>query len=128
MQHRTRILAAAPVAALILLTGCSSEPDTIQTGTVDPTAADIAKAPPVVLPPSLAASRTYRCKDNSLLYVDFYSDELTADIRTDKGGSPVRLTAPEKGKALVADGYSVGGNAATTEITAPGKGTQSCKA
>ena len=26
------------------------------------------------LPPSIAASKTYRCKDNSLVYVDWLSD------------------------------------------------------
>ncbi|PTQ11559.1 hypothetical protein CLG96_09000 [Sphingomonas oleivorans] len=128
MQNRTRLLAAAPLGALILLAGCNSQPETIVTGTVDPTANAVKAAPPVTLPPSLLASRTYRCKDNSLAYVDFFSDNVTADFRSEKGGTATKLTAPEKGKAFVADGYSVSGSGTAVEITSPGKASQSCHA
>ena len=33
------------------------------------------------LPPAIAASKTYRCKDNSLVYVDWLSDNKTANVR-----------------------------------------------
>ncbi len=33
-----------------------------------------ANAKNVVLPPSITATKTYRCKDNSLLYIDWLTD------------------------------------------------------
>ena len=81
-----------------------------------------------MLPPSLAASRTYRCKDNSLVYVDFYSDNVTADLKTKKDGEVTKLTAPETGKALSGGGFTVSGNSDTATIAQPGKGSQSCTA
>ena len=32
----------------------------------------------VVLPPSIQASKAYRCKDNSLVYIDWLSDGTRA--------------------------------------------------
>lgn len=83
---------------------------------------------PIVLPPSLQVSQTYRCADNSLVYVDFYSDSVTADLRTEKGGTVTKLTAPEAGKEFTGGGYTVSGNGSTATITQPGKGSQSCTA
>ena len=129
MQKRTRLSAAASLATILLLSACNNKPETVTSGVVDPDAATVAAAPPVALPPAIEASRTYRCKDNSLVYVDFFAGGTKANFRTQKGGTPTALTAPEAGKPLTAEGgYSVGGNAATTEIAAPGKPAQSCKA
>ena len=122
-----RFPAAAALAASLLLAACG-KPETVTASDNDPTAKEIAAAPPVELPPAIEASRTYRCKDNSLVYVDFFAGGLGANFRTEKTGTPTKLTAPEAGKPLVADGYSVGGNAATTQIASPGKPAQSCKA
>jgi hypothetical protein len=126
MQH-TRFLAAATVAALFTLGACNNGPETIHAGGNDPQAKELAKAKPVELPPAIAASRTFRCKDNSLVYIDFYTNN-TAMIRSKKGGEAVTVAATEPGKPLTADGYSVSSNAAQISYTAPGKGTQSCKA
>ncbi|HEX8192200.1 MAG TPA: hypothetical protein VF552_04805 [Allosphingosinicella sp.] len=87
------------------------------------------RAAPAVesLPPSIAASRTYRCPDNSLVYVDFFTDN-TAAIRLEELGTPTRL-APENGQgAFKAEGYSVAANEASTSITLPGKSAQTCRA
>jgi hypothetical protein len=128
MQNRPRFAAAASFAAVILLAGCSSEPETVTAGTNDPDAKTIAEAAPVALPPMLTASRTYRCKDNSLVYIDFFSDSKTANLRTEKDGTPTVLTAAEPGKPFESDGYSLAGSGAEVTLTRPGKGTASCKA
>lgn len=129
MQNRPRFSAAASLAAVLLLSACNSKPDTVTAGPADPDAATVAAAPPVALPPAIQDSRTYRCNDNSLVYVDFFAGGTTANFRTEKGGTPVALTAPAAGQPLTAEGgYSVGGNAKTTEIASPGKPAQSCKA
>jgi crotonobetainyl-CoA:carnitine CoA-transferase CaiB-like acyl-CoA transferase len=129
MDITTRFLAAAPLAAsLLLVAACNSEPETITAERPDPQAVELKNAAPVRLPPAIAASRTYRCKDNSLIYVDFFNDQKTANFRTDRAAAPTVLTAAEPGQPYTAEGYSVSANAANVSVTAPGKGTQSCKA
>ena len=121
----TRFLAAAP-AACLALAACNMQPETVTADDVpDPQAAELAKAPPVELPPAIAASRTYRCKDNSLVYIDFYTND-TALVRKERGGEAVTLAAAEGNPPYTADGYSVSANADEISYTAPGKGNQSC--
>lgn len=123
---KTNLLAAAALAALLSLAACKNEPEVIDANP-DPMAEDLANAAPVEAPPMIQASRTYRCKDNSLVYVDFYTNN-TAQFRTQKDGPATTLTAAEAGGAYTAEGYSVSGNAPQVTVTAPGKGSQSCKA
>ncbi len=117
-------LAAAPLAALLALAACGNE--TID-GNVDPQANAANTAAPVAPPPMIQASRTYRCKDNSLLYADFYTND-SVQVRSAKDQPPTILTAAAGQPPYVAEGYSLSANAAQISYTAPGKGTQSCKA
>jgi hypothetical protein len=126
MKNRAR-LAAAPLAALIALAACDNP-------TIDPNKEDAANAAAVAnaaasveAPPMIQASRTYRCKDNSLLYADFYTND-TVNVRAKKDGPGTTLTAPGAGQPYVAEGYSLSANAAQISYAAPGKGSQSCKA
>ena len=126
MNIRAR-LAAAPLAALLALAACENP-------TIDPNKEDQANAAaaanaaaPVEAPPMIQASRTYRCKDNSLLYADFYTNS-TVNVRDKKDGPGTILTAPADGQPYVAEGYSLSANAAQINYSAPGKGSQSCKA
>ena len=69
---------AALLAPALLLAGCNNKPTTIVGGgPADPTANQIAAAPPVKLPPALLASKSYRCKDNTLVYVDWFNANMT---------------------------------------------------
>lgn len=125
------IIRLAPVAAFALLAACgSSEPEKVG-GPADPNAEAAAElSQNIVLPPALIASRTLRCKDNSVVYVDFFADNITVDVRKEKTGVATRLTAPAAGEAYVADGgYSVKGAAtdATITVALPGGAAQSCK-
>lgn len=116
------------VAAFGLLSACNNndEPEVVG-GPADPLAQQLANAGEVELPPSVKQTRQYRCKDNSLLFVDFMSDDETARLRTEKEGAATTLTAPEAGKAFVAEGgYSISGPGETVEIAVPGKSAQSC--
>ena len=119
---------AAPLSLLIALAACGNE--TID-GNVDPNANAAAEAanraaalPP---PPMIQASRTYRCKDNSLLYADFYTNN-TVQVRSAKDQPGTLLTAPAADQPYVAEGYSVSANSEQISYTAPGKGNQSCRA
>lgn len=116
------------VAAAAMLSACNKndEPEVVG-GPADPMAAQLANAAPVELPPSVKANKQYRCKDNSLIFVDFMTDDKTAILRTEKTGTPTKLLAPEAGKPFEAEGgYKVDGSGDTVTITIPGKGTQSC--
>lgn len=127
MKYHLPLIAAA---ALSLLSACGSndEPEVVG-GPADPMAKELANAAPVELPPAVKDSRSYRCKDNSLIFVDFLADDKTANLRTEKEGAPTKLVAPEAGKPFVAEGgYSVEGGGATITATLPGKSAQSCKA
>lgn len=119
-------LAAAPLAALLALTACENE--TID-GNVDPqaNAANASAGPPLPPPPMIQASRTYRCKDNSLLYADFYTND-TVQVKAKKDEPGTTLTAAAAGQPYTAEGYSLSANSEQISYTAPGKGAQSCKA
>jgi hypothetical protein len=118
--------AAAPLAALFALAACGNE--TID-GNADPqaNATTNTAAAPVEAPPMIQASRTYRCKDNSLLYADFYTND-TVQVRAGKDQPPTILTAAAGQPPFTAEGYSLSANETQISYTAPGKGTQSCKA
>lgn len=118
-----KLLVAASVAALSTLAACNSEPEVIG-GPADPQAEALKNAPPVELPPSILASRTYRCADNSLVYIDFFTND-TATVRTSADGERTRLTAADGG-AYEAEGFSVSANAPTIQYKAPGKAEQRC--
>ncbi len=118
----TRTALALGLTAVAALAGCNQE-------AAAPTANE-AVAEPVVLPPSIVASKIYRCKDNSVVYIDWLSDNKSANVRSDQNGPATHVAAPEAGQPMVAEGYALTGVAAdsTVNLTRPGKGAQSCKA
>ena len=122
------LLLAAAGAALM-----ACEKETIVLGAdkkAEVAAANAANAANVVLPPSIAATKIYRCKDNSVIHIDWLSDKMTANFRAEQTGTPVQLKSAIAGEAMVAEGYSLTGDAAAASIniTRPGKDAQSCKA
>ncbi|WP_420140520.1 hypothetical protein [Sphingomonas sp.] len=126
-----KLLISAPaLSAILLLAACNTQPETVTAASNDPDANAAAAAPPVKLPPAMLASKTYRCKDNSLLYVDWFNDGTTANIRADKGGTPTPLTASAAGEPFSGGGYTVVGtpDAKTATITKPGGSAQACEA
>ena len=126
----TRTPFALILGAAAALAGCDTEDHTIQAGPPDPMANEISNAAPVELPPAIAASKIYRCKDNSVVYIDWLADNKSANVRSDKNGPATHVMAPEAGQPMVAEGYSLSGSAAAASVTLarPGKGSQSCKA
>lgn len=117
------------LAAAAGLAGCSQKaPEVIDTNP-DPMANAIAAAPKVELPPAILADKTLRCKDNSLVYVTFFQGEKQALVRTEEKGTPTRLTAPEAGQPLTAEGgWKMTGTPASIDLTVPGKGAKACHA
>lgn len=131
-KHRTTMtknsLIAAAALLVLPLAACDQKTDTVTAEAPDPQAAELAKAPKVELPPSIKATATFRCKDNSLVYIDFLSGDKAANLRTEKDGVPVKLMADVAGAPMVADGYSLSGSTKGITLTQPGKPSQPCKA
>ena len=127
-----RIICSTLLVAAAALAGCDQSDHTITAGQPDDPQANSANAAaPVVLPPSIAHSKIYRCKDNSVVYIDWLSDEKTANFRASKSAAPTQLVAPEPGQKMVAEGgYSLTGTFSDASVTLerPGKGAQACKA
>jgi membrane-bound inhibitor of C-type lysozyme len=126
MRH-LNLLAAAPALALaaFALAGCEPKAETFNDTTTDPQAAALANAAPVELPPMLKLSKQYRCKDNSLIFIDFMTDDKTANVKSAKDGPVTVLKAAEAGQPYKSqDGAkTIAGQGET--ITYNG---QSCKA
>lgn len=126
MTRTTIILTLVAAAALA---GCNNESHNIVAG---PPEDDTPVANTnVQLPPSIAASKTYRCADNKVVFVDWLADNKTANVRTEPGGVPTQVVAAEPGKPMTGPaGYSVSGSPTATSVTiaVPGHKAQSCKA
>ena len=131
-MNRPTLAFTAAVAAT-LLAGCNQEDHTIVSGgpADDPTAEGAPANGQVVLPPSISASKTYRCGSSTIVHVNWMSDGKSATIRAEQGGSPVLVTAAEPNQPMTsAAGHSLTGTAesASVSITLPGGGAQTCKA
>jgi len=112
----TRTLFCITLAAAAALAGCNKDDHTIVAGgdpADEPTNA--AANTGVQLPPAITASKTYRCADNSLVYIDWLSD----------GTSKVKQSANDAGTQLPAGDPSLKGDAHAATVTYKG---QSCKA
>lgn len=103
-----RKVVIAGVAAVIAMGLTACEPTQIgpgaERGGARNETAEAKPLPKVVLPPSIRASKSYRCSDNSLLLAEWYSDDRSASVRTKQDGKPVRLSSPEAGGTMTADG------------------------
>ena len=114
-----------PLIALVavVLAGCNSE--TISgDGPADPRDANqLANAVAnVQLPPSIVASRKYRCGDNSIVAIDWLSDGKVNSARaTPDGGSGVNLAQAEAGGDYTAEGTTLTGDPQAASITFNGK-------
>ena len=109
---RTLILALGVAAALA---GCNKEDHTIIAGGPQQDNFNDAANGPVALPPAVTASKSYRCKDNSLVYIDWLSD----------GSARVKKTRDEVGTAVAAGSPGLKGDAHGATVSYNG---QSCKA
>lgn len=128
-MNRTPLL--IPLLAVAALAGCDSGGHTlVENGPPDPMANELKNAPPVELPPAIAESKTYRCKDNTLVYVDWLAEAKGANVRTDKASAstPLKPGADGKPPFTAQGGYSLTGTqtADSITLTLPGKGSQSC--
>ncbi len=118
MTRITTLIAFAAVA----LAGC--EQTTIEGGgAYDPMANQVANSVGnVSLPPSIVGSHRYRCKDNSLVAIDWLSDGTTNSARvTPQGGTAVTLTQAAGAAEYTAEGATLTGDPQASDITFNGK-------
>lgn len=128
---KTLPILATALVAILSLSACKPEPEVIGGRPADPNAEKLKNAPPVELPPSIAASVSFRCQPgNTLAFVDFMKGDKIAVLKTEKGAmGGTTLRAPEAGQPFVAEGgYKITGDAKAATIEAPGVGTKTCKA
>ena len=127
---KSPLLLLSATAALLALAACNSkpaQPDVLDSNP-DPMATELANRAPVELPPAIKADKTFRCKDNSLLYVTLFQGDKQAFVKTSPTGTVNRLTAENAGDPLTAEGgWKLTGNASNITITQPGKPSQTCK-
>ncbi|HTU10487.1 MAG TPA: hypothetical protein VMG08_06255 [Allosphingosinicella sp.] len=123
-MRNTPYLAAAASAALLALAGCNSDPVEINTVEAD------SNAPTTTLnaselPPSITASKTYRCSypSNALFYVEFYSDNRAALRQGDRNATPKMLTGTSPTGPFEGEGATLSGNGNNVTING-----QSCRA
>lgn len=116
-----------PAAALLTLAGCNSEPETIISGPVDPMAEQMKNATPVTLPPAVTHSVAFRCKDNSVAFVDFF-DGSFVNYRADRGEAPVRLEKNAEGEGFSGNDHSLTGTPKAITLTLPGAAAKACTA
>ena len=117
------------LAAAAALAGCNNDDHTIVAGGPDDPMANQANAAPIELPPSILASKIYRCKDNSIVYIDWLSDNKSANVRTERNGAATHVAGAEPGQPMTAEGgASLTGEATATSVslTLPGKAGQTC--
>ena len=130
-ETMTRTPLLITLAAAAALAGCNKQDHTIVAGPPGDNDVNVASNGPVALPPSISASKIYRCADNKVVYVDWLSDGKTANVRTEQAGPPTQVTAAQPGQPMTAPGgYSVEGSATapSAKIGVPGHPAQSCKA
>ncbi|UVO51779.1 hypothetical protein M0208_15145 [Sphingomonas sp. SUN019] len=125
---KSPLLSAA--ATLLALAACNSEPaaPTVVDSNPDPMASQLANAAPVELPAAIKADKSFRCKDNSLVYVTLFEGDKQAVVRTSKGGPATTLKAANAGEPRTAEGgWSLTGDAKGITLAQPGKESQTCK-
>ena len=116
----TRTPLLLTIAAAAALAGCGNDNNnhTIVAGGPqdDPNAPSEVDIANVQLPPSITATKTYRCRDNSVLRVDWLSDG-TARVRNGDSGSDEQVQ--------VGEGAPLQGSPEGSSVTYSGK---TCKA
>jgi hypothetical protein len=119
---------AAAILAALSLSACQSEPEVVDTRPRNPLEAELRNAPAVELPPAITAQVTFRCRDNSLAYVEFFQGDTQVSVRAEQDAPRTILRAPEPGQPFVAEGYSLSGDPRNITLTQPGKPEQTCRA
>jgi hypothetical protein len=115
VRDMTRTPMLIMLVAAAALAGCNKENHTIVTGGPAEDDTNTVSNAPVALPPSIQATKTYRCADNSVVIVDWMSD----------GSAHVKKRNGEVPTVIAAGSPDLKGDAKAASVTYKG---QSCSA
>ncbi|MEM8696513.1 MAG: hypothetical protein AAGE05_10870 [Pseudomonadota bacterium] len=147
MKKHISPFAVAPLAALVALAACSEQEPDVVGGMADPNADEIEELDPEELPPMRTREASFRCDDNSVVYVSFYTNDTQVGVAAEQDA--VQTILPNEAMAEAAEGeeatedaaeatdgpprYSGEGHtlvgesdASTIQYARPGGGLQSC--
>ena len=118
-----RKLLLMPLVAAAALAGCDMQPEVVKgDGPYDPQAGKAAQNATVELPPSIVGSSKYRCKDHSVIAIDWLTNGKVNSARaTPEGGAAVALAQAEAGGDYVAEGSTLKGGPQDATVTYNGK-------
>ena len=123
----TRNILIMPLIAAFALSSCGDGSNTV---VLNPDGTEVNEAAEqavnnITLPPSIVGSGKYRCKDNSIISIDWLSDGTVNSARvTPASGPAVQLAQAEPNGPYTAEGVSLTGDAKAASVTFNG---QSCK-
>ena len=120
----TRTLTIFAIAAAATVAGCDNSDHTIVAGEpYDPQEEAVQNLQNVELPPAIVASHAYRCRDNSLVYIDWLNND---SARIKQSRSEVGTTVSREGEEgpYTAEGQSLAGTATDQTVTLNG---QACR-
>lgn len=124
-MNTRNLLTAASLAAFVILSACNSEPEVVG-GPVDTQAEALKNAAPVRLPPSIRESKVYRCRDNSVVYVNFLTDG-SANVRSVEDEPPTAtLTRQGDSGPFTGNGFSLSGTGDQVTFASPDVAAQTC--
>lgn len=143
-------LAVASFAAIIALAACSESEPEIVGGMADPDAGEIEEMAPAELPPMRTREASFRCADNSVVYVSFYTNDsqvgvamaqdalqtilhneaMAATDEAAEGETEAAAEAPAGPPRYSGEGYTLVGNsdASSVHFARGGGGLQRCNA
>ena len=134
MTKAPRILAVA-AATLLTLAACEQkQPEVVGGPAEDAVTKEAKNRPAVTLPAAIKTSKVYRCKDKSVVYVNYLDDNVSANVRDKEEEPPaVTLKAAAPGEAFIGvppagEGFKLVGSGNEVTYTSPDSGTQVCKA
>lgn len=106
MRKHTPLLAAASIAAFAGLAGCGEPEPEVVGEMYDPADEEelAAQEAEIDVPPMVRASRSYRCEDNSVVYVTFYTNDTQVGVASERGAPPTILMNEAAAEDAEADG------------------------
>lgn len=105
----------------IFLTGCNRN-------TTKPGAEKSPDANELVeLPPSITASHTYRCRDNSVINADFFQGRKRIDLRLPNAANSVQLTSSDGNDVFIGGGIKATVSGLDLTIDRGSAGELTCK-
>jgi hypothetical protein len=119
-----KLILSSALLASFALVACNSNQAAEDAANAE-AAANVVEAPP----PMIVKSTPYRCKDGSIARVDYFNDNVSANVKLgdQELGTPLKAAEPGPDTTYTADGWELVKTDATIELTSPEKPKQSCK-